>query len=44
MLLCTNMKLVVSEIFSTKKRIASPPLGLLLGGLWHPRDLTKVSS
>lgn len=44
MLLCTNMKSVVSETFSAKERIASPHLGLVLGGLWDPRNLTCASS
>lgn len=40
MLLCINMKCVVSEAFSNKESNASPHLGLVVGGLWDPGNLT----
>lgn len=43
MLLYTNMKYAVSETFSTKERMESPHLGLVLGGLWDPGNLTCIS-
>ena len=40
MLLCTNMKYATPETFSTKERIPSPLLRLVLGGLWTAGNLT----
>lgn len=40
MLLYTNMKYVIPITFSTKERIASLFLKLVLGGLWAEGNLT----